>query len=452
MITLNEIRDWDGIVAAGRLRMLTVNQPDDVLPLAWRTPGVRIRACPGFCFAEANDLELEVVVASDLGQLFDWLAVGRGDLIAANLVRTDEREAMGMRFTRPYLRIRETFVTAGAPVSDLDGLSGRRVTVNPLTSYAVSLEGLAKDSDFDLDFAELSTTGILDAVAAEELDVTLVDGHRAALEATFEPRLSLGPTLEPEKGLRWAVAENNAELRERLDAFVAENYRGYDFNVLHRKYFVNKRRMARQQEHRVTGDALSPFDEIVKPLAEEAGFDWRLIVAQMYQESGFDPSRVSFAGAEGLLQVLPRTAAELGVDPAKLADPHIGIAAGVGYLAWTRERFPDLPVGEQLWFALGAYNAGAGHIRDGRRLAARLNLDGSLWFENVERAMLKLAEPEYAKESVYGYVRGTEVTRYVREIRDRYGAYVDHFDRLAGNSARDDAPLSGSPPQPGGGT
>ena len=178
---------------------------------------------------------------------------------------------------------------------------------------------------------------------------------------------------------------------------------------------------------RAEGD---PFDLIVRPLAEDAGFDWRLIVAQMYQESGFEPDRVSFAGAEGLLQVLPRTARDLGVDADKLARPEVGIAGGIGYLSWTRQRFPDLPVGEQLWFALGAYNAGVGHVRDGQRLARRLGLDGSLWFDNVELAMLKLAEPEFARESVYGYVRGSEVTRYVREIRDRYRAYVDHFDRL----------------------
>ncbi len=67
----------------------------------------------------------------------------------------------------------------------------------------------------------------------------------------------------------------------------------------------------------------------------------------------------------------------------------MGIGAGIDYLAWTRERFPDLPVGEQLWFALGAYNAGAGHVRDGRRLARKLDLDGSLWFDIAERAMLK---------------------------------------------------------------
>lgn len=444
-----EVRDWDRILATGRLRMLTLNEPTTYY--LWRGELLGFEYELVHAFAAANDLELEVVVAADLSELFEWLAVGRGDLIAASLVRTDDRESMGMRFTRAYLRIRETFVTVGAPVSDLEGLAGRRVTVNPLTSYAVTLQVLAKDAGFDLHFAELSTTGVLEAVVAGGIDVTLVDGHRAALEATFEPRLSVGLGLEPEKGLRWAVAAENVALRERLDAFIADNYRGYDFNVLYRKYFVNERRMARQQEHRVTGDALSPFDSIVKPRAKEVGLDWRLVVAQMYQESGFDPARVSFAGAKGLLQVLPRTASELGVDSAKLADPEVGIAAGIAYLAWTRERFPDLPIGEQLWFALGAYNAGVGHIRDGRRLAERLGLDGSLWFDNVERAMLKLAEPEYARESVYGYVRGTEVTRYVRQIRGRYGAYVDHFDRLAKN-ARDGSTVNGLPRQRAGGT
>ena len=271
---VDEVRDWERIVATGRLRMLTVNQPTTYY--LWRGERLGFEYELVQAFAAANDLELEVVVASGLGELFDWLTVGRGDLIAASLVRTDEREAMGMRFTRPYLRIRETFVTAGTPVSDFDDLSGRRVTVNPLTSYAVTLEGLAGAADFDLDFAELSTKAILDAVLAGDIDVTLVDGHFAALEATFETRLSLGVALAPEKGLRWAVAADNPDLLKRLDAFIAENYRGYDFNVLHRKYFVNERRMARQQEHRVTGDALSPFDPIVKPLADEAGLDWRL--------------------------------------------------------------------------------------------------------------------------------------------------------------------------------
>ena len=430
----DEFRDWDAIDAAGRLRMLTINQPTTYY--LWRGELLGFEYELVRSFAAANDLELEVVVAADIGTLIDWLDSGRGDLISASLVETDERLEAGLKFTRPYMMIRETFVSADTPIASLADLAGRRVTVNPSTSYAktlASLRGELGEAGFEVEHVEQPTTAILEAVVAGDVDVSLVDSHRAELEATFEPRLALGLALESEKGLRWAVHADNAELGRRLDLFIREGYRGYDFNVLRNKYFRNTRRMARQREDRITGETLSPYDHIVKPLADEHGFDWRIIVAQMYQESGFDPDRVSFAGAEGLLQVLPRTARELGVDPAKLKEPDTGIATGVTYLAWTRERFPALPLGQQLWFALASYNAGPGHVRDGRRLARRLGLNDSLWFDNVELAMLKLSDPEYASRAAYGYVRGSEVVRYVRDIRDRHRAYVDHFRALEGS-------------------
>ncbi|MDE0054932.1 MAG: transporter substrate-binding domain-containing protein [Gammaproteobacteria bacterium] len=435
-----ECRDWDAIVAAGRLRTLTVNAP--VTYYLWQGELLGFEYELVQSFADTHDLELEVIVAPGISGLIEGLAACRGDMIAAGLVPTDSRVELGLRFTRPYLHIHEVFVTAGEPILDLAGLAGRRIAVNPRTSYAATLKDLGPGAGFEVEFVDRSTSAILADVSAGRLDATLADSHRAELESAFDPRLSLGLALPPEKGLAWAVREVDEELLRRLDGFVRQHYRGYEFNVLRNKYFVNQRRMAKQREHRITGDMLSPYDDFVRPVAEAAGFDWRLIVAQMYQESGFDPSRVSFAGAQGLLQVLPRTARDLGVDAARLKDPETGIAAGVAYLRWTRERFPDLPVGEQTLFALGAYNAGHGHIRDGRRLARQLGLDGSLWFDNVEQAMLKLAEPEYAEQSVYGYVRGTEVVRYVREIRDRYRLYVRHFRLLE----QREAPASDSMP------
>ena len=423
-------RDWPAVRAAKRLRMLTVNAPTTYY--LWRGELLGYEYELVRLFADAHDLELEVIVARDTNGLIDGLLAGRGDLIAAGLTPTPARIARGLSFSRPYLTTRETFVTAAAPITDLDGLAGRRVVVNPGTSHAATLRTLTVPRPFTVDHVAKSTAAILAGVADGSYDVTLVDGQHAEMAATFDEELTLGVALEPPRGLAWAVREDSRDLLRELDAFIDENYRGYAFNVLRNKYFVNKRRMSRQREHRVTGDVLSPYDDIVRPLAQSAGFDWRLVVAQMYQESGFDPDRVSFAGARGLLQVLPSTAEEVGVDPARLAEPHLGITAGVKYLAWTRERFPNLPVGEQLWFALAAYNAGPGHVRDGQRLASRLGFDSSLWFDNVERAMLRLAEPEYARSAAHGYVRGTEVVQYVGDIRDRFGAYVEYFRTLDG--------------------
>ena len=422
----SEVRDWAAIRASGQLRLLTISSP--VTHYLWRGERLGFEYELVRTFADSQNLDLSVLVARDHAELVEGLLTGRGDLVAAGWVETPTRAGEGLLFTRHYLEIHETFVTAGEPVTRIDDLAGRTVTVPQATSYLATLGGL--EGDFEVEESELSSHSILEAVAEGELDVTLVDSHRAELAATFEPRLNLGLALEPTMQLVWAVGPGRNDLKRELDVFLNAGYRGLDFNVLYNKYFVNRRRQARQREHRIVGDQLSAYDSLIKPLAEAEDFDWRLIVAQMYQESGFDPETVSFAGARGLLQIMPRTAEELGVDPARLVEPEVGIDAGVRYLAWTRERFPDLPPGEQLWFALASYNAGHGHVRDGRRLARQLGLDGSLWFGHVEEAMQKLSEPQYASRAAYGYVRGSEVTSYVRDIRNRYRAYVNHFLQL----------------------
>ncbi len=188
------------------------------------------------------------------------------------------------------------------------------------------------------------------------------------------------------------------------------------------------------------GEGLSPYDEITRKYADEYGFDWRLITAQMYQESRFDPATKSFAGAEGLLQVMPRTAKFMGFGD--MSGPEEGIHAGVKYLQWVRNRFePTLPFNERMWFALAAYNAGHGYVQDARRLARQKGWDDDRWFDHTEKAMLLLSKERYAKKSRHGYVRGIEPVSYVRNIRRRYRAYVDiatrRLSRQAADASRD---------------
>jgi membrane-bound lytic murein transglycosylase F len=102
-----------------------------------------------------------------------------------------------------------------------------------------------------------------------------------------------------------------------------------------------------------------------------------------------------------------------------------GIAAGVKYLDHVRQQFPEnLPVLDRMWFTLASYNAGSGHVRDAIKLAKEQGLNPDRWFDNVEKAMLLLAKRKYASKARYGYVRGQEPVKYVRQIRQRYIAYV----------------------------
>ena len=445
--TAHEVRDWNAIKAAGYLRMVTVTGPTTYY--LWRGERLGFEQELVELFAKAHGLELEVVVAPSSAPLADWLLEGRGDLISASWFATEERISRGLAFSEPYLEVKQTFVTARSPTDSLEQLDGREVVVSEAVSQAGTLAEMATSTGLQPRLVNRLTTAILADVATGRYDATLVDSHQAELAAQFDERLRLGLQLEPPEGLRWAVASQHTGLRQELDAFLARNRRGYDFNVLHRKYFQNERRMRRQHEDRVTGDDLSPYDEVVRGEVQEVAdgaFDWRLVVAQMYQESGFDPESSSYAGARGLLQVLPRTAREVGADPTRLHEPSSNIRAGVRYLEWTWNRFPDLAPGPRLWFALAAYNAGVGHVREARRVARQQNLDANAWFDNVERGMLLLAEEPWASQSMHGFVRAAEPVRYVRQIRDRYRAYLDHFrvlneDRMASEPLPD-------PPEP----
>ena len=420
-------RDLAGIREAGRLRMLTLNGPGTYY--LWRGELIGFEYELLRAFARSVGVTLEVVVATHREELMPWLAEGRGDVVSAGVTATATRRAAGGTFSTPYLRVQEVFVSR-APIGSLADLAGRRVTVQRGTSFVDTLERLGAEVDLEIERSPAESETLIRAVAAAQAEVTLADSHVAELEATFDERLSIGPRLPEEMGLSWVVRPDQPELLAALDAFIEARYRGYEYNVLRNKYFRNDRRMERQREHRLEGERLSPFDELVKRAAAEHDFDWRLLVSQMYQESAFDPRQVSPAGARGLMQVMPRTALEVGISADALADPAQGIEAGARYLAWTRERFDALPLAERLWFALAAYNAGVGHVRDARRLARVKGWDAATWFGHVEHAMLLLSEPDYARQALHGYVRGAEPVRYVGAIRDRYRAYLGHFETL----------------------
>ncbi len=249
----------------------------------------------------------------------------------------------------------------------------------------------------------------------------MTDSRTLAIERSWRDDVRPAVVLRNEIPLSWAVREENPELGEAVDLFVRGSYRGLFYNVIRERYFERRRRST---DPEISAGTLSPYDEIVKRYADRYGFDWRLVVAQMYEESGFVRGAESFAGARGLMQIMPATAVELGIED--LDDPETAIHAGIRYLDWVRDRFePELPVRDRMWFTLAAYNAGPGHVRDARRLAPRLGLNPNRWFENVEKAMLLLSNAEYSSNARHGYCRCGEPVAYVRQIRERYNAYVE---------------------------
>jgi len=424
--------DLPGIQKRKRLRVLTRNSGATYFIYRGELVGFEYELAQKF--AADRDLRLELVVPPSRDDLLPWLIQGKGDVVAAGLSASAERAAReGVAFSRHYNIVRETVVTRADDVglAGVDDLDGRRLVVRRSSSYWSTLEKLQSELAqrglaFELLAApeEFETEEILARVASGEYDLTLADSHIVDIELVYRDDLRAAFPVGGEIHHGWAVRRDNPKLLAEIDAFFGAEYRGLFYNMKYKKYFRSPRGIRKRAELRAeTTGQISRYDEMTRRHSEQFSFDWRLVLAQMYQESRFDPAARSFVGAQGLLQVMPRTAREMGYD--NLQDPETGVKAGVQYLDWVRDRFEStLSPADRTWLALAAYNVGLGHVQDARRIAVQRGLDRDRWFGNVEYAMLLKEKPEVHRTTRFGYARGSEPVNYVRSIRDRYQAYL----------------------------
>lgn len=173
------------------------------------------------------------------------------------------------------------------------------------------------------------------------------------------------------------------------------------------------------------GGIISKYDALFQHHSQTIHWDWRLMAAQCYQESTFDPKALSWAGARGLMQIMPATADHLGLARSQMYDPEQNIAAAARYIKELQATFSDIKDRrEQQDFILAAYNGGAHHIRDAMALAKREGRNDHSWSE-VSAFVLRLSQPQYYCDSLVknGYMRGSETVDYVRLIRERYQMY-----------------------------
>ena len=373
-------------------------------------------------------LRLEIVIPPDRESLFTYLKEGKGDLIAAGLSITPERKENYL-FSRHYNVVDELLIVPSSDkkTKSIADLSGDKISVRKSSSYFQTLVRLQEIHGFEIDEVPetMETEEILAAVGRGELDATVADSNIVDIELTYNSRVRSVQSLAGPVRIGWAMRKDQPGLKTIVDRWIAKNYRSTFFNMIHTKYFKNKKQMryAARAERADTEGVLSPYDDLVKKYSKKYEFDWRLITAQMYQESRFDPSAQSWMGALGLMQVMPQTAKELKLP--NVGKPEIGIHAGIKLLARYAAVFnsPDIKERDRLRFALASYNCGLGHVLDGRALARAKKLDHNKWFGNVEKVLPLLARPEVARRARHGYCRCDEPVKYVTEIQARYENY-----------------------------
>ena len=394
------------------------------------------------------DLALEVSVSNDLEMNFIDLSEGRVDLIAMNLTVTSERKEE-VAFTEPFLQTRQVLVQrkpeqwekmnwkqveASLIRNQLD-LAGKEVYVQAASVYANRLGSLSNEIGGGIQIREenMESEQLIQRVAMGEIDYTVCDENVGLVNTTYFPQLDVGTAISFPQYVAWAVHPRSDSLKKVIDQWIS-NYRQTDkYAILYNKYFNNRHsyRSIHSEYYTLGSGKISEYDDAIRKESERIGWDWRLMASVIYQESRFNPEAVSWAGAFGLMQLMPVTAKSYGITTESSPEEHI--RAGASFLKWLDERFEDVipDQAERIKFVLASYNIGLGHIQDARRLAEKYGSDPNIWFGSVDQWLLKKSDPVYYSDQVvrHGSARGIETYNFVRDILYRYEHYkniVDH--------------------------
>jgi membrane-bound lytic murein transglycosylase MltF len=420
--------DYDGMVKRRRIRVLVTNSKtfyfvDKGTPRGITYEGFKALEADINKRLKSKPIQVHVVfIPVRRDRLIPYLVEGRGDIAAANLTITPERQKL-VDFTAPVITgISEIVVTGprSPQIAKADDLAGQEVFVRRSSSYYESLVQLNKEfkktgkAPVILKAApeELEDEDLLEMLNAGLVKIVIVDSHKANFWKQIFKDIRLHPNvaLRRDSDIAWAIRKNSPLLKATLNGFIKTNRTGSSFgNELLRRYLKNVKYV-----QSATSEAeMKKFREVVKyfeKYGNQYGLDSLLVVAQGYQESKLDQNTRGRAGATGIMQVTPATGKEMKVGDINLIEPNIH--AGTKYIRimidqyYKNQPMNDLNKG---LFAFASYNAGPNRIQELRKEAAKRGLDPHVWFNNVELV---------AAEKV-----GRETVQYVSNIYKYYVAY-----------------------------
>ncbi len=428
--------DFDGMVERHRIRALVPYNKIMYFFDQGRQRGATYELLKAFERQVNKDLKKRtlkvelVFIPVNRDELIPGLLEGRGDIAAGNLTITPARRKL-VDFSIPLRNDVSEIVVSGPTAPRLErlyDLSGQTVQVRKSSSYYESLlrlNGLFEKAglapvDLAIASEHLEDSDLLEMVNAGLVPMIVIDNHKAEFWAQVFDDIRLHPEIAVNRGGRiaWAFRKGSPKLKKVVDAFIRKHRKGTLLgNILLERYYKDTKYV----KNALSPNALDKFKAtvgLIRKYASRYGFDWLIVAALGYQESGLDHSKRSKDGAVGVMQVLPSTAQDPNVAIDNIEELEANIHAGVRYLHFLHNRyFKDASVDQlnQWLFTFAAYNAGPATVAKLRREAPKMGLDPNKWFRNVEYVAAKRI--------------GRETVQYVSNIYKYYLAYSLAFEK-----------------------
>lgn len=381
--------------------------------------------------AADKGMVVDLVVAPNLNAMIEMLDTGSIDLIAYEVPVIAEYRAKALACGPENFTSQVLVQPRGdsLAIKDVTELVGRDVYVEKDSKYLLRLQNLNDELGggikiHPIDRDTLITEDLIEMVSSGEIPLTVVDSDIARINKTYYRNLDITLKLSFPQQSSWAVSPKNQWLADSIDQwFDQENHRRTQAELLKRYFELSKNETSTPTIDLSRG-YISPYDKLFRQYAKTIGIDWRLLASQGYAESHFDTTVVSWAGARGIMQIMPGTARAYGLTAEQITNPEANISTAARIIADLNKslsRYVDNPE-ERLKFVVAAYNSGLAHIYDAIALAKKYGKNPTVWSGNVEEALLMKSKPEYYNDEVckYGYFRGRQTREYVIKVMDFY--------------------------------
>lgn len=433
-------KDWEEIVKRDTLFVLMENSASTFYDYQGVSQGFDYELMKTFC--DAQKIELKVVVMDNVDSMFQKLNKGEADVIASNITQTATRDQQFL-FSTPLYTTKQVLVQRWADtkldkkykvIRDTTELDSLTISVHRYTSFYERLTSLERTMGKDLDILEApgkySADDLVRLVAEGKIEATVTDASLAGILVEEYPNLQFDLPITVPEPIGWVMRKNAAQLKQKLDEWLSKERVQLLIKNLRKKYFkANTTHVALFHADvimpKIKGNQISAFDSLFKKEAAAINWDWRMLAALCYQESNFDPGVVSSHGAFGLMQLMPQTAMKYGCDSTDLVAGNIHAAAQLlkEVDRALRKRVPNQE--ERMKFVLASYNAGLGHVFDAMVIARHLNMPDTIWFGQVENALLMKSQREYYTfpGTKSGYCRCQETYHFVDRVLNFYGYF-----------------------------
>lgn len=382
--------------------------------------------------AKSLGVKLKVKIAQSPKELVEKLNGGEGDLIAYHLPVTRKHKEE-VRYCGEETVTHQVLVQRNngkkSTLKDVTELVGKDIYVKPGKFYNRLLnlnEELGGGLRIHLVKNDsISQEDLIRQVAQKVIDYTVAEDDVARLNKTYYPNLDIKMPVSFDQRVSWAVRKECTELAKAVDEWSRQNSSSPQYTASMKRYFEQSKAIPHSPILSIREGRISHFDHLFKKYASEIGWDWRLMASLAYTESNFDTTAVSWAGAKGLMQLMPATARAMGIPSGKEHYAEESIKAATRYIAATERSFAKVPHEERINFVLASYNSGIGHVFDAMALAEKYGKDKHKWRNNVENFILLKSNEDYFTDPICknGYFRGIETYNFVRDITDRYERY-----------------------------